>query len=127
MHENQSPNELRLAFVKLADQADPADGVQRVATAQVKTPKAARYLKALCNHFDRKAEARYDDNNGHIQFSFGECSLHAVEDALLLQVIAESDTRFDRVKHVVADHLVRFGVMEELVVDWVDTETSPAH
>jgi iron complex transport system substrate-binding protein len=64
MHENQSPNELRLGFVNLADQADPADGVQRVATAQVATPKASRYLKALCNHFDRKAEARYDDNRG---------------------------------------------------------------
>lgn len=123
----QSPNELRMAFVNLADQADPTDGVQRVANAQVDTPKASRYLKALCNHFDRKAEARYDDNSGHVKFPFGECVLHVVEDTLLLQVTAESDTMFARVKHVVADHLVRFGTNEELVVNWVDAETNPTH
>lgn len=122
----QSPNELRLAFVNLAAQADPADGVQRVATAQVDTPKASRYLKALCNHFDRKANARYDDNSGHVQFPFGECTLQATENALLIQVVAESETMFARVKNVVSDHLVRFGVNEELVVDWVDAETAPA-
>ncbi len=116
----QSPNDLRMAFVKLADQADPADGVQRTATAEVLTDKSSRYLKALCNHFDRKAEARYDDNSGHVKFPFGECTLHASEKALLLQVVAESETMFARVKHVVADHLIRFGTKEELVVEWVD-------
>lgn len=122
----QSVDELRLAFVQLATQADPADGLQRVATAQVNTTKAARYLKALCNHFDRKANARYDDSSGHVQFPFGECTLRATEDALLIQVVAESETMFARVKNVVADHLVRFGVNEELLVNWVDSETSPA-
>ena len=47
----QSPNELRMAFVKLADQADPADGVQRVATAEVLTDKSSRYLKASVQPF----------------------------------------------------------------------------
>ena len=123
----QSPNELRMVFVQLADQADPAVGVQRVATAQVETAKASRYLKALCNHFDRKAEARYDDNKGHVKFPFGECTLSAEEDVLRIEVAAESETKFARVKYVVADHLIRFGVNEELVVDWEDAETTPAH
>ena len=91
------------------------------------TTKASRYLKALCNHFDRKANARYDDSSGHVQFPFGECTLRATEDALLIQVVAESETMLARVKHVVADHLVRFGVNEELVVNWVDVATIPAH
>lgn len=100
----------------------PADGIQRVATARVMTLKASRYLKALCNHFDRKANAHYDDTSGQIQFPFGECTLEVIDDALLIQVVAESETMFTRVKHVVADHLVRFAVKEELTVNWADTE-----
>ena len=123
----QSADELRLAFVQLADQVDPADGLQRMAAAQVDTAKAPRYLKALCNHFDRKATARYDDNSGHVQFPFGECTLRADENALLIQVVAESETKFARVKHVVADHLARFGVNEELVVNWIDAEPISNH
>lgn len=113
---------LRMAFMQLADQADPADGIQRIATAHVATPKASRYLKALCNHFDRKANAHYDDTSGQIQFPFGECTLEVIDDALLIQVVSESETMFTRVKHVVADHLVRFAVKEELTVNWADTE-----
>lgn len=93
-----------------------------IATAHVATPKASRYLKALCNHFDRKVNARYDDTSGQVQFPFGECTLQVVDDALHLQVIAESETMLTRVKHVVADHLVRFAAKEELIVDWVDAE-----
>lgn len=117
----QDATQLQTAFILLAEQADPPDGVQRVATAHVPTPKASRYLKALCNHFDRKATASYDDHNGRIQFAFGECTLQAADEALLIRVVAESDTMFTRVKHVVADHLVRFGNKEELLVNWVDT------
>lgn len=117
---------LRMAFIQLADQADPADGIQRLATARVVTPKASRYLKALCNHFDRKANARHDDTSGQVQFPFGKCTLQVVEDALLIQVMAESESMFTRVKHVVADHLVRFAVKEELTVNWVDAKAQPA-
>lgn len=59
----QDAGQLRHAFIRLAEQADPPDGSQRVATAHVETGKASRYLKALCNHFDRKVTASYDDAN----------------------------------------------------------------
>lgn len=91
-----------------------------VAYACVETAKALRYLKALCNHFDRKVTASYDDVNGCIQFPFGDCELHAAADALLITVSAESETMLARTKDVVADHLVRFGEKEELAVNWVD-------
>lgn len=116
--------QLRFAFIQLAEQADPPDGIQRVATARVETPKAARYLKALCNHFNRKADGNYDDNYGRVQFPFGDCEFRAEEDALLIHVVAESETMFIRVKHVVADHVERFAASEELHVNWVDEETS---
>lgn len=120
MNTEELTNERRLANVQLDEKADPPDGIQRVATAHVETAKASRYLKALCNHFDRKAVATYDDENGCVQFPFGHCDLHAKEDALLITITADSETRFNRTKYVVADHLIRFGSKEELHVIWVD-------
>lgn len=88
------------------------------AQARVATPKASRYLKALCNHFDRKVEAHYDDESGHIHFPFGDCELRAEAEELLISVSAADETMLARLKDVVADHLVRFGNKEELVVNW---------
>lgn len=122
----QDADELRLLLMELADRADPADGLLHAARARVATPKASRYLKALCNHFDRKAEAVYDDHGGRIRFPFGECELQAEADALLIRVSADSTTRLRRVQHVVADHLVRFAPKEELVVNWDALEPVPA-
>lgn len=117
-----SRDELRMALINLAQQADKLDGIRRVASARVETAKASRYLKALCNHFDRKVTAHYDDVNGRVNFPFGDCELNAQADALLITVVAESETTLARVKAVVADHLVRFGNKEELVVNWVDED-----
>lgn len=89
------------------------------ATAHVATPKASRYLKALCNHFDRKAVASYQDNYGVIAFSFGKCHLQANNENLILHVGAETPDEFERVKNVMANHLIRFGNKEELQVNWV--------
>lgn len=90
------------------------------ATAHVRTAKASRYLKALCNHFARKVEARYDDDYGRVQFPFGDCELQATADALHMTVTAVDETMFVTAKAVVADHLVRFGEKDELTVNWVD-------
>ncbi|GAB4582154.1 MAG: hypothetical protein Fur0022_49110 [Anaerolineales bacterium] len=112
-------NSLRTAFIALALQADAPDGIRRVVRASIPTQKASRYLKALCNHFDRKATAHYDDFKGHVQFPFGECELLADDNALHLTVIAESETMLERTKYVVADHLVRFANKETLQVNWI--------
>lgn len=114
--------ELRKALVELAFQADVPDQIKRVATARVATPKASRYLKTLCNHFNRKVEAAYEDDKGHVDFPFGTCDMHVEDETLVLTVTAESASMFDRVKHVVADHLIRFGNREELQVNWVDEQ-----
>lgn len=90
------------------------------ATSQVKTDKASRYLKALCNHFDRKVQATYNDNHGDVQFGFGNCQMDASDDALSISIQAEDAEHFDRVKHVIADHLIRFAPNESLQVEWVD-------
>ena len=121
-HPAADPNDMRGMLMGLVDSVDEADGVARVATARVETPRASRYLRALCNHFDRKVQAEYDDNEGHIHFPFGECELRAEADALLITVSADSEVRMARTRHVVADHLLRFAQKETLQVDWVTVE-----
>lgn len=90
------------------------------ALAQVKTPKAGRYLKALCNHFSRKVTAEYDEHHGTVQFGFGYCELDASADELVMRIQATDDENFTRVKHVVGDHLERFSGEETLQVIWID-------
>jgi hypothetical protein len=90
------------------------------AHAQVETPKASRYLKALCNHFNRKVTAEYDEQRGTVQFGFGTCEMEASASVLNLQVQAEEADSLTRVKAVVADHLERFSGDEALRVAWVD-------
>ncbi len=119
----ENPGELRWLLMELADRADPPDGLIRAA-ARVATPKAGRYLKALVNHFNHKANAGYDGNSGHVTFPFGQCEMTAEDDALLLHVSADTETKFQRVQEVVASHLARFAQKEELHVEWEIRKTS---
>lgn len=112
-----------MTLMGLAMDVDIPDGIERVATAAVTTPKAGRYLKALCNHFDRGANANYemdDDGVGHgsVTFNFGECHMRSSVDVLNLRVSANSDIRFNRMKGVIDSHLVRFAQKEELQIEW---------
>lgn len=90
------------------------------AHSQIATDKAARYLKALCNHFSHKVTAEYNDDRGTVQFGFGFCEMEAVGGALVLHVRADDAENFARVKHVVADHLERFSGDDKLQVQWID-------
>lgn len=88
------------------------------AHANVATTKASRYLKALCNHFNRKVVAGYNDNHGTVQFGFGYCEMTAEEDQLIIQIQADDEESFARVKYVVSDHLERFASDEGLQIIW---------
>jgi len=91
------------------------------AQTQVTTERAGRYLKALCNHFNRKVTAEYDGDRGNVQFSFATCQMNVEGDSLVIRVQAEKADDFARVKYVVADHLERFAAnYEAFQVHWVD-------
>ncbi|MBZ0297126.1 MAG: DUF2218 domain-containing protein [Anaerolineae bacterium] len=89
------------------------------AHAKVEVTKASRYLKALCNHSNRKVTAEHSDDHGVVQFGFGYCEMEADADALTIHIQAEDSENFDRVKAVVGDHLERFA-NNEFQVEWVD-------
>lgn len=94
------------------------------AKSTVQTEKASRYLKALCNHFSRKVTAEYDDNRGNVDFGFGYCQMLAEENSLSINIQADDEDKFGRVKFVVADHLERFSGDEALKVEWVEATTT---
>ena len=113
--------ELREMLINMAMEAGASetDDVTQ-ASAIVATEKGSRYMKALCNHFDRKADASYNDTTGHVKFAFGEADFQVTDSAIQIEVRAESGAMLERTKHVVGDHLVRFGQKDELTVEWVN-------
>lgn len=88
--------------------------------ATVPTAKASRYLKALCNHFDRKVSATCDDALGKVEFGFAYCEMRASEGALVIDIESEDQDGFERAKYVVDDHLTRFAPQEAFEIVWQD-------
>lgn len=91
-------------------------------TARVATDRAARYGKQLASHFSRKISTDWDvaEGRGHLNFAGelpGEVSMIAGDKVLLLHLEAE-DAYVADLELVVARHLVRFGVRDELEVSW---------
>ena len=94
--------------------------------ANVNTARPERYGKQLASHFSRKVEAAWDDaaREGAIKFPAPEgagegtrCSLAAGEGVLHMRIDGTADT-VERVERVVGTHLVRFGALDGLVVQW---------
>jgi hypothetical protein len=93
------------------------------ATAHVPTGRASHYIKVLCRHFEHKVPAEFNDERGDVNFPFGKCQLLAQPEALVLQVDAEDEENFERVKAVVGSHLEKFAYRgETITVDWVTAE-----
>ncbi|HML42370.1 MULTISPECIES: DUF2218 domain-containing protein [Hyphomicrobium] len=94
------------------------------AEARVSSEKASRYLVQLCKHFAHKTTAEYDADQGRVDFQPGACLFRATEAQLLLMCEAETAEDLERIKLVVADHLVRFARGEDLRVEWADRPTT---
>lgn len=88
------------------------------AHAQIATDKSSRYLQALCGHFMRKVQATYTAEAGEAQFGFGVARLWAAPSTLWLEVCADDDKGFTRIKDVVGGHLERFAEKDRLTVTW---------
>ena len=84
----------------------------------VKTEKAPRYMKALVNHFSRKADAAYTGDSGYIKFAFGRCDIEAQPDTLSFTVNGPGQEELERLKMVVDKHLVRFSQNDIMGLEW---------
>ncbi|MET1080602.1 MAG: DUF2218 domain-containing protein [Pseudomonas sp.] len=90
-----------------------------IATAQVPTPSAARYIGRLCKHFQHKLPVEFDQQQGRIEFPFGLCLLSASAEHLDLQVQAGQAEERQRLEEVVGSHFARFAWQAELNLEWV--------
>jgi hypothetical protein len=88
------------------------------AVAEIETEHASRYLQQLCKHFQHKRPVTFGPHSGQIDFPVGECRLAAESDMLTLRLKAGSEEDMQRLKDVVARHLVRFAFREEMTIDW---------
>jgi hypothetical protein len=94
----------------------PPDEVS--ATAFVVTSRPERYIKQLVSHFGNKVKTELTDEGGRLEFDFGVCELKAAPTGIELIGAAEDAAQLETLKDVVARHLVRFGVSDQLTVTW---------
>jgi hypothetical protein len=88
------------------------------ATAFVVTSRPERYVKQLVSHFGNKVKSELTDEGGRLEFDFGVCELKAAPTGIELIGTAEDAAQLETLKDVVARHLVRFGVNDQLTVSW---------
>jgi hypothetical protein len=86
--------------------------------ATFKTSKAQRYLGTLCKHFGHKVPVQMDGDRGRIELQFGQCELAASDDALQIEVSAETKGNLDKAARVIASHLERFAFRENPQIEW---------
>lgn len=89
-------------------------------TAHVRTDRPHRYAKQLANHFGRKVEAQWseDEGRGTLTFPGGEeTTLLAGNDELILRIVGPAKS-FERIEGIVGSHLERFGERGNLAVRW---------
>lgn len=102
------------------DPASPpgAPGPELRSHADVATDRPSPYLLQLAKHFRHKLDVTFDERAGTIAFPFGRCELRAGDGVLRLEAVAATPEELERVEHVVAGHLERFGRRDELGVAW---------
>ncbi len=83
-----------------------------------KTDRARRYLGTLCKHFGHKVSVQMDGDRGRIELPFGQCDLAASDDALRIEVSADTKGDLDKAAQVIASHLERFAFRENPQFEW---------
>lgn len=86
------------------------------------TQRPARYAKQLGGHWAGKGSVEEEAGVTLIRFDSGQVvSLTPEDSALAIEVAVPDGVDADRFATVVAEHLVRFGRRDELVVEWQET------
>ena len=82
------------------------------------TPNARRYLTQLCKHWSHRFAVRFDEREGEISLTMGECRLRAEPDRLVIVLQTAEADQLDRMEEVVAAHLNRFAFREPFEIAW---------
>lgn len=88
--------------------------------AEVKSPNAAKYLTVMCRHFARKVPAKWDDNEGRVDFSVGTSRfiLSSEKQVLTITCEAEGNKNLEVQKSIIESHVALFSRKEAIQLKW---------
>ncbi len=89
-----------------------------VATSTVQTASASKYLQQLCKHFSHKVPAKWDTEQGEVEFPIGYCRMGVIGDQLTISCEANEDEKMSQMKSIIDNHIERFAWREELKLQW---------
>ena len=99
----------------------------REARARVVTAHAGRYLQQLAKHWAHKFTVEVTPKDAVIELPLGRCALRATQDALEVELSEAADeAQLERFETVVAEHVQRFALREDLRFDWRSPATPEA-
>ncbi len=98
----------------------------KISEADVPTEHAVSYLRQLCRHWSHKFAVTFDDAHGRIELPATVCTLDAAAASLRVRLDLNAEADQERMEHVVAEHLQRFGFKEQLVFDWKRSDVPDA-
>lgn len=85
-----------------------------IATAQVPTPNAAKYLVQLCKHFAHKVPAEWSDTSGWADLPGGRVEMQSGLGSLEFVIRSSDVDGLEKACFIVEDHVLRFGFREKL-------------
>lgn len=88
------------------------------ARAVVETEHAERLARQMAKHFGHKVRVETEGDAVRIWIPTGTFRLRPEGDRLHVEAEAEDAAGLERVQEVAADHLVRFGRADAVVVSW---------
>jgi len=90
--------------------------------AVVPTDSGWKYLQQLCKHWAHKLEVELGEQKGVVKFAEATAVMTSDDQALTVEIEANSTEVLERMKGVVSSHLDRFAFREApLPFDWKPT------
>jgi hypothetical protein len=86
--------------------------------ARVVAPDPGRLINRLCKHFRHKIEVEWNETEGILTFTIGQCRLKAADGELRMACESSDDEQLEQLGEVVASHLIRFAGEDVSDVQW---------
>jgi uncharacterized protein len=95
------------------------DILRMIASANVPTVNASKYMQQLCKHWSHKQEVELSEQRGVVRFPAAVVAFEARANDLVVTIDGQEKETVERMKGVVASHLDRFAFREApLKFDW---------
>ncbi|MCM2291956.1 DUF2218 domain-containing protein [Allorhizobium sp. BGMRC 0089] len=87
--------------------------------ATIPTENGWKYVQQLCKHWSHKLQVELTENRGLVRFETATALMTCTDNAITVEIDADSADQLERLKGVVSSHLDRFAFREApLTYDW---------